>query len=99
VSGAFVPTRDLQGPPGVAHGGVLATALDEAMSLCVHQRTLAFTAHFEMDLRGPAPLDARVELEARIDRREGRKLWASAEATGERGVVATGSALFVEVSP
>ena len=98
MSGAFVPTVELQGPPGFAHGGVVATALDEAMSLCVHQQVLAFTAHFEMDLRGPAPVDTRVELEARIDRREGRKLWASAEALGENGVVATGSALFVEVS-
>ena len=77
----------------------MATALDEAMSLCVHQQTLAFTAHFEMDLHGPAPLAARIELEARIDRREGRKIWASAEARGEGGVVATGSALFVEASP
>ena len=58
----------------MAHGGVVATALDEAMSLCVHQQTLAFTAHFEMDLHGPAPLDTRIELEARIDRREGRKI-------------------------
>lgn len=99
MSGEFTPTRDLQGPPGVAHGGVVATALDEAMSLCVHQQTLAFTAHFEIDLRGPAPLGARVGVEARIDRREGRKLWASAEALGENGMVATGSALFVEVSP
>ena len=48
------------------------------MSLCVHQQTLAFTAHFEMDLHG-------------------RKIWASAEALGEGGVVATGTALFVEV--
>ena len=97
MSGAFTPTIDLQGPPGMAHGGIVATALDEAMSLCVHQQTLAFTAHFEMDLHGPAPLDTRVELEARIDRRDGRKIWASAEALGESGVVATGSALFVEV--
>jgi acyl-coenzyme A thioesterase PaaI-like protein len=98
VSGAFTPTADLQGPPGMAHGGVVATALDEAMSLCVHQQTLAFTAHFEMDLHGPAPLATRIELEARIDRREGRKIWASSEALGEAGVVATGSALFVEVA-
>lgn len=98
MSGGFTPTVDLQGPPGTAHGGVVATALDEAMSLCVHQQTLAYTAHFEMDLHGPAPLDKRIELEARIDRRDGRKIWASAEAVGEGGVVATGSALFVEVS-
>lgn len=81
----------------MAHGGIVATALDEAMSLCVHQQVLAFTARFEMDLHGPAPVETAVELEARIDRREGRKLWASAEALGEAGVVATASALFVEV--
>ena len=98
MSGAFTPTVDLQGPPGVAHGGIVATALDEAMSLCVHQQLLAFTAHFEMDLRGPAPLDRPVVLEARIDRRDGRKLWTSAEATAAGEVVATGSALFVEVT-
>jgi acyl-coenzyme A thioesterase PaaI-like protein len=97
VNGAFTPTAALQGPPGIAHGGVVATALDEAMSLCVHKQTRAFTVHFEMDLHGPAPLDTSIELDARIDRREGRKIWASAEALGEGGVVATGSALFVEV--
>jgi hypothetical protein len=50
-----------------------------------------------MDLHGPAPLDTSIELEARIDKQEGRKIWASAEALGESGVVATGTALFVEV--
>ena len=98
MSGAFTPDPELQGPPGVVHGGVVATALDEAMSLCVHQQTLAFTAHFEMDLHGPALVGTRIDVEARIDRREGRKLWASAEALGENGTVATSSALFVEVS-
>jgi acyl-coenzyme A thioesterase PaaI-like protein len=99
VSGSFTPGAALQGPPGVTHGGVVATALDEAMSLCVHQQTLAFTAHFEMDLKGPAPLGGPVDVAARIDRREGRKLWASAEVRAGDAVVATGSALFVEVTP
>jgi acyl-coenzyme A thioesterase PaaI-like protein len=98
VAGSFTPTAALQGPPGVTHGGVVATALDEAMSLCVHQQTLAFTAHFEMDLKGPAPVGRPVALAARIDRRDGRKLWASAEARSGDTVVATGTALFVEVT-
>ena len=98
MTGAFTATAALQGPPGMTHGGIVATALDEAMSLCVHQQTLAFTAHFEMDLKGPAPVDRAVELAARIDRREGRKLWASAEARSDDTVVATGTALFVEVT-
>ena len=96
MRGAFTPRPELQGPPGMTHGGVLATALDEAMSLCVHQQTLAFTAHFEMDLKGPGPVGDPVELAARIDRRKGRKLWASAEASSGGEVVATGTALFVE---
>ena len=37
VSGRFFLKQDHQGPPGLAHGGVLACALDEAMALCVHR--------------------------------------------------------------
>ena len=98
MSGEFVAPVALQGPPGIAHGGIVATALDEAMSLCVHQQTLAFTAHFEMDLHGPAPVGQPVRVVARIDGREGRKLRASAEASASGAPVATGAALVVEVS-
>src|SRR4051794_7815661 len=33
VAGRFFVKQDHQGPPGFAHGGVIATALDEAMAL------------------------------------------------------------------
>ena len=34
--GRFFVKQDHQGPPGYAHGGIMATALDEAMSLLAH---------------------------------------------------------------
>ena len=81
----------------MAHGGVVATALDEAMSLCVHQQTLAFTAHFEMDLHGPAPLDAPRRAGGAHRPARGAQDLGERGGAGESGVVATGSALFVEV--
>src|SRR5947199_932095 len=36
VAGRFFVKQDHQGPPGYAHGGVIAAALDEAMSLVLH---------------------------------------------------------------
>jgi acyl-coenzyme A thioesterase PaaI-like protein len=100
VSGRFFVKQDHQGPPGFAHGGVVAAALDEAMALAVHSEgTLAWTGRLELDLIEPAPVGTFVELEARIDGREGRRLHVSAYATveGEGGVrVARAKATFVE---
>ena len=44
MAGRFFVKQDHQGPPGFAHGGVIATALDEAMSLLLHaEGVLALT--------------------------------------------------------
>ena len=51
VAGRFFVKQDHQGPPGHAHGGVIATALDEAMALLLHDEgTHALTARLEVDL-------------------------------------------------
>ena len=84
VAGRFFVKQDHQGPPGYAHGGILTTALDEAMSLLLHGRGIsALTARLEIDLLAGAPVGSFVEVEARLEREEGRKLhlraWASEE--------------------
>jgi len=97
LGGRFFVKQDHQGPQGLAHGGVLAAALDEAMSLAVHRQALAFTARLEADLRGTAPVGTYVHVSARVERREGRKRWAVAELRDDQGaLVAEGRALFVE---
>jgi acyl-coenzyme A thioesterase PaaI-like protein len=100
VGGRFFVKQDHQGPPGHAHGGVIATALDEAMSLLVHQRgQLALTARLELDLLAPAPVGAYVLLSADVDRVDGRRIEAWAAAEDEAGkALGKARGTFVEVN-
>jgi acyl-coenzyme A thioesterase PaaI-like protein len=78
---------------------VIATALDEAMSLLVHQRgQLALTARLELDLLAPAPVGAYVLLSADVDRVDGRRIEAWAAAEDEAGkALGKARGTFVEV--
>jgi acyl-coenzyme A thioesterase PaaI-like protein len=96
VGGRFFVKQDHQGPPGFAHGGVIATALDEAMALLLHaDDTRALTARLEVDLRAPAPVGSYVEVRAEVAERSGRRLVLSATASGEDGPVASARGTFV----
>jgi acyl-coenzyme A thioesterase PaaI-like protein len=99
VSGRFFVKQDHQGPPGYAHGGVIACALDEAMALCVHDEgRLAMTGRLEVLFRAPVPVGTFVRVAARVTRREGRRLELTAEARGvggERPLIAEASAAFL----
>ena len=100
ASGHFFVKQDHQGPAGFAHGGILATALDEAMSLLVHDAGIrALTAWFEVELSAPAPVGTFVHLRSRIEQRDPSKVRASAHAIGkedgEERELASARALFV----
>jgi acyl-coenzyme A thioesterase PaaI-like protein len=98
--GRFFVKQDHQGPPGYAHGGIMATALDEAMSLLAHQAgTYPLTASLSIDLRAPAPVGAFVEVWAEVVSVEGRRLELRSTASSQGAVVATGTAVLVEVEP
>ena len=86
VAGRFFVKQDHQGPPGFAHGGVLAAALDEATALAAGEGTQApITARLELDFLAPAPVGAFVALRAQVERREEGKLWVHATAATEDG--------------
>jgi len=99
VAGRFFVKQDHQGPPGYAHGGMLATALDEAMALLVHDaRERALTRRLEVDLLGPAPVGSFVAVRAWIEAEEGRRIELGAELRGERDeVLARARGIFVLV--
>jgi acyl-coenzyme A thioesterase PaaI-like protein len=98
VAGRFFVKQDHQGPPGYAHGGILATALDEAMALLVHaQGVHALTTGLELRLRAPAPIGAFVDVVARLEERAGRRLEVSCTAVSDGTEVATARGTFVEV--
>src|SRR3954453_20037055 len=90
VAGRFFVKQDHQGPPGYAHGGVIATALDEAMSLVLHDQGMyALTGALEIELNAPAPVGTFVELEADVESTEGRTLTLTATASGQDGELAS----------
>jgi acyl-coenzyme A thioesterase PaaI-like protein len=84
AEGRFFVKQDHQGPPGYAHGGVVATALDEAMALLVHAEGVhAVTRRLEVDLLGPVPVGSFATVEARIESRGDRQLALGAELRGD----------------
>ncbi|MEA2442102.1 MAG: hypothetical protein QOH76_3526 [Thermoleophilaceae bacterium] len=83
VSGRFFVKQDHQGPPGFAHGGVIATALDEAMALLVHaEGTHALTRRLEVDLLGPVPVGSFATVAAWVESRDEKRLELRADLSG-----------------
>jgi acyl-coenzyme A thioesterase PaaI-like protein len=101
VAGRFFVKQDHQGPPGFAHGGILATALDEAMALLVHDAEVrALTGRLEVDLLAPAPIGAFAHVRAWIEEEASRTLTLAAELRAEDAagaVVARARGVFVRV--
>jgi acyl-coenzyme A thioesterase PaaI-like protein len=99
VAGRFFVKQDHQGPPGYAHGGVLAAALDEAMSLLLQaQGRPAVTGRLEVELHAPAPVGSFVALEAALAPVEAGRPTLLARASGGGRPLATARATFVETA-
>jgi len=88
-----------EGHPGLLHGGIIATLLDETMSKSVRARGLtAMTRHIEVDYKRPVPSQTPIRMEGRVVRSEGRKLWVEAHILDQTGkVLASAKGLFIEV--
>jgi len=99
VAGRVFVKQDHQGPPGYAHGGILAAALDEAMSLAAGDGSdPAVTARLELDLRAPAAIGTFLELQATVEPVGDRRLRGSATARREDGtLVAEARAVLVRI--
>jgi uncharacterized protein (TIGR00369 family) len=94
-------TRLHEGPPGLIHGGIIATLLDEAMSkLNRPLGVLAMTRHINVDYLRPSPLETPLTLRATHLRRDGRKLFHSAELLApDSTVLARAQGLFLVIDP
>lgn len=93
--------RRFAGPPGHAHGGIIATLLDEAMSKANRARgILAMTGQLEVQYLRPVPLARPLTLTARHLDTRGRANRCEARLADAAGkVLATGKAVFIAVSP
>lgn len=93
------------GHPGIVHGGLLATLLDEGMARCCFPALpngIGVTANLNIDYRKPAPADSYAVLRAETVKVEGRKAWVEGriETLPEEGkepvVLVEAKALFIE---
>ncbi len=97
----FTVTENHQGAPGLAHGGLLSLAFDEALGKLMWLiRTPAVTGRLETDFLLPVPMGRTLYIDAKITGQAGRKIYTQAEGrldspTGEIAVKA--SALFIAV--
>jgi acyl-coenzyme A thioesterase PaaI-like protein len=99
VRTTYVIPERFQGFAGIAHGGILATILDECMVNTVWLRGVtAVTARLEVRLRRPVSLGERVTFRAEVLRESSRGFEVTSRAEGDDGtVVAEGKALLVKV--
>lgn len=90
-----------QGAPGLAHGGVIATAMDEAMGALTRLLMVpVVTVHLEVDYMRPVPVGATLHIRGEIAGQVGRKLYTAAQ--GRLGdpdgpVAVEAAALFLQV--
>jgi acyl-coenzyme A thioesterase PaaI-like protein len=81
-----------QSYPGIAHGGILATILDETMGRAILSdegpERFMFTARMEIRYRRPVPLHTEFTVYGRVDQDRGRTVQASGEIVLADGTVA-----------
>ena len=75
ITAEFIVTENHQGAPGLAHGGLLSLAFDEALGkLMWLLRAPAVTARLETDFLKPVPIGTRLHITARITGQVNRKV-------------------------
>jgi acyl-coenzyme A thioesterase PaaI-like protein len=97
----FTVTEGHQGAPGLAHGGLLTLAFDEALgALNYLLRSPAVTARLDMEFLQPVPVGSVLEIVSTLTGLSRRKIYKAAEgriAGGNGDVVLRAKALFIEV--
>jgi acyl-coenzyme A thioesterase PaaI-like protein len=89
-----------EGPPGVVHGGWVASLLDQLLG---HANAAAgvggFTAQLTVRYLRPTPYDVPLVLRARTEQVQGRTVRASGEILADGVVTAEATGLFKRPSP
>ena len=99
VVGRFVLGERYQGGGGFAHGGIIATLLDEAMGkVCRFHEVRAVTAELTVEYLKPVNVQSEIVVEGRESDQKGRNLFMTGEIRNGVGeVLARGKGRFVVI--
>lgn len=102
LTAEFTVTENHQGAPGLAHGGLLSLAFDEALGKLMWLiRSPAVTARLETDFLLPVPIGTTLHITAEITGQVNRKVYCKAEGrldSPDGPLAVKASALYVIVS-
>jgi len=89
VQASFVPREEHAGYPGIVHGGILASLLDEVSiwAASMAAQALCVTRSLKVEYLRPAKVGKTVEIRAWVVGREGRFLRVQALVEGPNGEV------------
>jgi acyl-coenzyme A thioesterase PaaI-like protein len=93
--------KGFEGPPGRAHGGMIAAAFDDVTGFIIGRiGQPAFTGELTVRYVGPTPIETPLVMTARLDGQERRKLFISGDLALEDGTVtATCKATYITIDP
>lgn len=97
----FKLSRKYTGPPGYAHGGIIATILDEAMGkVNKFRNVLALTGSMEIKYLRPVPLGQSLTVTSSEQSVDGRRHTNMAEISNAKGeVLARSTGMFIAIDP
>jgi acyl-coenzyme A thioesterase PaaI-like protein len=90
------------GRNGAVHGGVLGLLFDSLLGFTAAKLTKSMyqrTAHLGIDYRKIVPIGKELQVDAGIDRIDGRKIFVSGRVLDDGVVLTEGDALFVRLKP
>ena len=99
IVGRFVLGERYQGGGGFAHGGIIATLLDEAMGkVCRFREVRAVTAELTVNYLKPIDVTKEILVVGRETEQKGRNIFMVGEIRNDAGdVLAKGTARFVVI--
>ena len=95
----FTPQPEHEGFPGVLHGGIIFTLMDEAMGWATYaQGIMAFSAKIETRFRKTIPTDSPLQVLGELVKDRGRFLQMRAEIRSQGGeLLADAEGVFVRM--
>ena len=91
--------RRHSGAPGIAHGGAVATVVDDVLGFLLYLEHIpGVTRMLEVEYVKPVLVGVPYTVRGRVDERDGRKVWVSCSGRDADGVEAfRAKGLFLEV--
>jgi acyl-coenzyme A thioesterase PaaI-like protein len=102
VDGSVRFRRYHLGRNGAVHGGAVAQRWDSVLGFAAFRLSRSFkqrTAYLHVNYRKIVPIDKELQVDARIDRSEGRKINVTGRLHDGDDLLCDAEALFVKLNP